>query len=198
MASPVRDDLPECRWVNDAAFCVPEIIICLPSLNHSTPREPHRIVWSDVRPERTVTDCRISSVIGPTRFRPNGTTGGSCFSTLSGVFLRVARLQERNGDVGTDWSVFQGNFGLGASRSWLLGRLRRSAFRRHIPKADFGARIPQSSTVVAHHERDQFSPQPPLRSVAHTTSEVARTFNVHPATIYRIRDHQTPDLKLAS
>jgi DNA invertase Pin-like site-specific DNA recombinase len=29
-------------------------------------------------------------------------------------------------------------------------------------------------------------------------SEVARTFNVHPATIYRIRDHQTPDLKLAS
>jgi transposase-like protein len=29
-------------------------------------------------------------------------------------------------------------------------------------------------------------------------SEVARTFNVHPATIYRIRDHQTPDFKLAS
>lgn len=29
-------------------------------------------------------------------------------------------------------------------------------------------------------------------------SEVARTFNVHPATIYRIRDHQAPDLKLAS
>jgi DNA invertase Pin-like site-specific DNA recombinase len=29
-------------------------------------------------------------------------------------------------------------------------------------------------------------------------SEVARTFNVHPATIYRIREHQTPDLKLAS
>jgi transposase-like protein len=29
-------------------------------------------------------------------------------------------------------------------------------------------------------------------------SEVARTFNVHPATIYRIRDHQTSDLKLAS
>jgi DNA invertase Pin-like site-specific DNA recombinase len=29
-------------------------------------------------------------------------------------------------------------------------------------------------------------------------SEVARTFNVHPATIYRIRDHQTPNLKLAS
>ena len=29
-------------------------------------------------------------------------------------------------------------------------------------------------------------------------SEVARTFNVHPATIYRIREHQTPDLRLAS
>jgi hypothetical protein len=70
------------------------------------------------------------------------------------VFLRVARLQERNGDAGTDWSVFQGNFGPGAFRSWLLGRLRRSAFRRHIPKADFGPLTPQSSTVVAHHERE--------------------------------------------
>jgi DNA invertase Pin-like site-specific DNA recombinase len=29
-------------------------------------------------------------------------------------------------------------------------------------------------------------------------SEVARTFNVHPATIYRCRDNQTPDLKQAS
>jgi len=29
-------------------------------------------------------------------------------------------------------------------------------------------------------------------------SEVARTFNLHPATIYRIRDHQAPDFKLAS
>jgi DNA invertase Pin-like site-specific DNA recombinase len=29
-------------------------------------------------------------------------------------------------------------------------------------------------------------------------SEVARTFNVHPATIYRIRDHQEKDFKLAS
>jgi DNA invertase Pin-like site-specific DNA recombinase len=29
-------------------------------------------------------------------------------------------------------------------------------------------------------------------------SEVARTFNVHPATIDRNRDHQTPDFKLAS
>ena len=29
-------------------------------------------------------------------------------------------------------------------------------------------------------------------------SEVARTFNVHPATIYRCRDNQTPDLKRAS
>jgi transposase-like protein len=29
-------------------------------------------------------------------------------------------------------------------------------------------------------------------------SEVARTFNVHPATIYPIREHQPPDLKLAS
>ncbi len=29
-------------------------------------------------------------------------------------------------------------------------------------------------------------------------SEVARTFNVHPATIYRIRDHQREDFKLAS
>jgi DNA invertase Pin-like site-specific DNA recombinase len=29
-------------------------------------------------------------------------------------------------------------------------------------------------------------------------SEVARTFNVHPATIYRIREHQTADFKLAS
>ncbi len=29
-------------------------------------------------------------------------------------------------------------------------------------------------------------------------SEVARTFNVHPATIYRCRDNQTPDLQQAS
>jgi DNA invertase Pin-like site-specific DNA recombinase len=29
-------------------------------------------------------------------------------------------------------------------------------------------------------------------------SEVARTFNVHPATIYRIREHQAADFKLAS
>jgi DNA invertase Pin-like site-specific DNA recombinase len=29
-------------------------------------------------------------------------------------------------------------------------------------------------------------------------SAVARTFNVHPATIYRIREHQTPDFKQAS
>jgi DNA invertase Pin-like site-specific DNA recombinase len=29
-------------------------------------------------------------------------------------------------------------------------------------------------------------------------SEVARTFNVHPATIYRIRDHQSSGLRLAS
>jgi DNA invertase Pin-like site-specific DNA recombinase len=31
-----------------------------------------------------------------------------------------------------------------------------------------------------------------------SVSEVARTFNVHPATIYRIRDHQVPNFKLAS
>jgi len=45
-------------------------------------------------------------------------------------------------------------FDPGASRSWLQGRLRRSAFRHHPPKADLGPITPQSSTVVAHHERE--------------------------------------------
>src|ERR1035438_8178683 len=74
-------------------------------------------------------------------------------STLSGVLLRIARLQERNGDDSTDWSVFQGNFGPGAPRSWFLRRLRRPVFRHYPPKAGFGPLTPQSSTVVAHHER---------------------------------------------
>jgi hypothetical protein len=72
------------------------------------------------------------------------------------VFLGVARLQERNGDAGTDWSVFQRSFDPGAHRSWLLGRLRRSAFRHYLPKADLGLLTPQSSTVVAHHERESW------------------------------------------
>ncbi len=33
---------------------------------------------------------------------------------------------------------------------------------------------------------------------ARSISEVARTFNVHPGTIYRLREHQTADFKLAS
>ena len=47
-------------------------------------------------------------------------------------------------------------FGRGTRRSWLLGRLRRSAFRHHPPKADLGPLTPQSSTVVAHHERESW------------------------------------------
>ena len=43
-----------------------------------------------------------------------------------------------------------------ARRSWLLGRLRRSAFRHRPPKADLGPITPQSSTVVAQHERESW------------------------------------------
>jgi hypothetical protein len=64
-------------------------------------------------------------VIGPTRFRPNGTTDRSRFSSLRGVLLRLARLQERNGDAGTDRSVFPGGGGQGLFRSWLPSLLRR-------------------------------------------------------------------------
>lgn len=39
--------------------------------------------------------------------------------------------------------------------------------------------------------------QAPLKQ-DHSISEIARTFTVYPATLYRIRDHQTPDLRLAS
>jgi Homeodomain-like domain len=72
------------------------------------------------------------------------------------VYLRVARLQERNGDARIDWSVFQGSFDPGAPRSWLLRRLRRSVFRHHPTKAGFGPITQQSSTVVAHHERESW------------------------------------------
>jgi Homeodomain-like domain len=54
------------------------------------------------------------------------------------------------------WSVFQGSFDPGAGRSWLLGSLRRSAFRHHPPKADLGPITPQSSTVVALHARESW------------------------------------------
>ena len=44
--------------------------------------------------------------------------------------------------------------GLPDRRSW--ARLRRSAFRHHLPKADLGPLTPQSSTVVAYHERESW------------------------------------------
>jgi DNA-directed RNA polymerase specialized sigma24 family protein len=70
--------------------------------------------------------------------------------------LRVAKLQERNGDDSTGWAVFQGNFDPGAPRSWLLRRLRRLVFHRHAAKVGFDSITPQSSTVVAHHERESW------------------------------------------
>ena len=45
---------------------------------------------------------------------------------------------------------------------------------------------------------DQLELAQDLLKQGRSISEVARTFNVHPATIYRIRDHQASDLKLAS
>ena len=45
---------------------------------------------------------------------------------------------------------------------------------------------------------DQLELAQDLLKQGRSISEVARTFNVHPATIYRIREHQTLDLKLAS
>jgi transposase-like protein len=45
-------------------------------------------------------------------------------------------------------------------------------------------------------DQQQFAQE--LLKQGRSISEVARTFNVHPATIYRIRDSQTPDFKLAS
>jgi hypothetical protein len=68
--------------------------------------------------------------------------------------LRVAKLQERNGDASTNWSIFQDSFGAGAPRSSLLRRLRRSVFRPHPPKPGFGPFTAQSSTVVALHARE--------------------------------------------
>jgi DNA invertase Pin-like site-specific DNA recombinase len=45
---------------------------------------------------------------------------------------------------------------------------------------------------------DQLELAQELLKQGRSISEVARTFNVHPATIYRIREHRTPDFKLAS
>ena len=60
-----------------------------------------------------------------------------------------------DGDDSTDWSIFrEGSFDPGAPRSRLLRRLRRSVFRPHPPKPGFGPFTAQSSTVVAHHERE--------------------------------------------
>ncbi len=67
-----------------------------------------------------------------------------------------SRLQERNGDASTNRSIFQDNFGPGSPRSSLLGPLRRPLFRHHPQNLGFGPLIPQSSTVVAHHERESW------------------------------------------
>ena len=45
---------------------------------------------------------------------------------------------------------------------------------------------------------DQLELAQDLLKQGRSISEVARTFNVHPATIYRIRDHQVSNFKLAS
>src|SRR5229473_6487555 len=94
-------------------------------------------------------------VMDPPDFVPMGPPAGAAFSTLSGAFLR-RRDPGADGDASADWSVFQGSSDAGARRSWLLGRLRRSAFRHHPPKADLGPLIPQSSTVVALHARESW------------------------------------------
>jgi len=60
-------------------------------------------------------------------FRPMGPPAEPFFD-LSDVFLTVARLQERNGDVSTDWSIFL-VVRSGSSPIVAPGRLRRSAFR---------------------------------------------------------------------
>ncbi len=98
---------------------------------------------------------RDFGVMDPPDFVPMGPPAGAAFRPCSGVFC-VARLQEQNGDASANWSVFQGSFGPAPARSWLLRRLRRSVFRRLPAKAGFGQITLQSSTGVAHHERESW------------------------------------------
>ena len=84
--------------------------------------------------------------------RPNGTTGWSRFSTLSGACV-CASFQAPGAERRCQHRLISspGRRDSGARRS---RRQRRSSFRYHPHNAGFGPLTSQSSTVVSHHERE--------------------------------------------
>src|SRR5580704_13397821 len=70
--------------------------------------------------------------------------------------LTVARLQERNGDASTNWSILRGSFVPGPPRSPLLDRMWGSVFSEHHENRGFGPFPLQSSTVVSLQTRESW------------------------------------------